>query len=382
MSKPKTIPTEFPVEIDGKIHFVKKGDYAKTLSGQLAISLKAEIKRDHVTQMLDAIEAGKKELPPEAPEEIQKLWDRVNEDWTKAVEEVERKEQEAADAKAAKEAEEKKKAEEEQELFLSVKDNNADIGTFSKMFDTGGEAMDRFIPKGNIKDEVLFAAFNSSFKLAEFSNWMKGDLVVALEDRGHLNVCAKIAEERGTPFQSIYRAAKTARVIKPEDRKPGVSFTVYAEIANGRLTKEAGEKGDKEHKENLAALIEKANTLGEDGKSILTSQTARDEVKKAQGKPTSSGGGSDVPPEDDPKAIFLVIDTQAESGQEVVFHKGFPKDLYASGAIVVNPKTNKRFAENGFRKDVANRWLEIAEYKPAEAPAPAAAAKKKAAKKK
>lgn len=366
MSKNIT-PTEFPITIDGTKHWVKKSDYAKSLSQQLAITLKADIKRDHVAQMLDAIlEKNMKELTGENPPELTKTFDKVLDDVAEARKEVTRRESEAEAAKLEEENKKKEAAEKEEKLFVAVKDNSADFQSLAKGFDTG-ENMDRFVPNEGTTDEELFAAFNSALSLSEFSAWMKGDLVVALEDRGHLNVCTKIAEERGIKFPSLYRMAATARAVPPANRKKGVSFTVYSEIANSKLD---------DDKTKNAAKKEKLFALADGG--TLTTQTAREAVHKEQGKKPSAP----VLPEDDEKRLFIVIDLGAETGQEIVTHTGFPKDLFAGGAIVIDQKTGKRFAENGFKKAAENRWLDLPVFAPpAPEPDPAPAATKTPAKK-
>lgn len=351
MSKPKVTPTEFPINIEGKIQWVKKAEYAKAVSSQLAIKLATDVKKSHIDQMIEAIEAGKKELGSDTPEEFVKVFTKVQEDYAEAQAEVGRKEE--AEKKAEAEAEEKKKQAEAAEiaLFDSVKDKQTDFGTLSKMFDTGGQNMDRFIAKEGTKTEDLFAALNAALKMGEFTGWMKGDLVVQLEDRGHINVCTRIAEANGIPFPSLYRMSRTARAVPPAQRQKGTTFTTYSEIANSKLSEKP-----EEHKKKVAELVDRANK-GE----FKTAVETRNAVKVAQGKSTDAP--TPTLPEDDAKAVFLVIDTNAESGQEVVQVKGFPKDLYTEGAIVVHLKTGKRFAENGFRKDAANRWLDVPEYK-------------------
>lgn len=365
MSKPKVTPTEFPINIEGKVQWVKKSEYAKAISSQLAIKLATDVKKSHIDQMIEAIEAGKKELGSDTPEEFVKVFNKVQEDYAEAQAQVVRNEE--AEAKKAKEAEEAKKAQEAKELALfdSVKDSTIDFGTLAKSFDTG-ENMDRFVAKKDVTDEQLFAALNASFHMGEFSSWMKGDLVVALQDRGHQNVVTRLSEQKGIPFPSLFRMSQTSRQFPPSERQKGVSFTFYSEIANAKFSEKP-----EENAKAVREVVAKALTEGK-----TKAQEVRELVKAKQGKPAPAGP---KPQEEDDKALFLVIDTQAESGQEVVTHKGFPKALFENGAIVVSLKTGKRFAENGFRKAAENRWLELPEYKaPEAAPEPAATPKKKA----
>lgn len=360
MSKSK--PTLLPLTIENETQWVKRADYVKAVSGQFAIQFKAEVGRTHINQMLDAIEAGKTGLGDDNPAEFIAVFDKVLEDYEAGQEHDDELELEAQRVKQEEEDAAKEKEEAEQELFLSVKDESAGFADLAKMFDTG-ENMDRFTPKKGVKDADLFSAFNASLSMGEFTSWMKGDLVVELEKRGHIGVCTKIAEERGMKFSSLYRMAKTAKVVPPESRVKGVSFTIYAEIANAKLAEKP-----EDHETKLLALLEKASS------GDLNTQTAREAVKEAQGK----GPKPDVLPEDDAKRTFLVVQVDAEGGDEVKTVKGFPKLAYEDGAIIIDLKTGARFAENGFRKAAANRWVAVPEYKaPEPEPEPEKPAKKK-----
>jgi hypothetical protein len=349
MSKPKVTPTEFPVTIDGKVCWVKKGDYSKAVSSQAAIKYAVDVKRDHITQMIEAIEGGKTEMGGDTPDEFQKIFEAVKKDYNAAVAEVERKDREKAEATAKEEQEKKDKEAGEIALFEKSKGLTTDFVSLSSMFDTGGENMDRFVAKDGATDDDLLAAFKASLKMGEFTGWMKGDLVVQLEDRGHINVCTRIAEDMGVPFPSIYRMARTARAVPPAKRVKGVNFTTYSEIANAKL---ADKKEEQEAK--LSYLLKGA----EEGK-FKTALETRAAVKTAQGKVPPPV----LTPEESPKNKFLVFDLEAESGKEVSLTIGFPKKAQAEGCIIVDLKTGKRFAENGFRKDAAKRWLELEEVK-------------------
>lgn len=371
MSKPKVKPTEFPVNIDGKIQWVKKGDYAKAVSSQLGIKLKTDVRKTHIEQIIDAIEAGKKEMGPDTPPEFVTVFDTVAKDYEAAQDEVIRKEQEEADKKAKEEEEKKEKEAAELALFESVKDTTLSFADLSDSFDTG-ENNNQFIAKDGTTDEQLFAAFNASLNMGEFTSWMKGDLVVEIENRGHVNVISRIAEQRGIPFPSLYRMARTARAFPPSERQAGVGFTTYSEIANAKFS-------DKPE-EQAKAVKELADKAISEGKTKALE--VRDLVKQKQGKPT--GPAPEKLPEEDEKRVFLVIDPEAESPNEVVTAVGFPKELFEGGAMVVDLKTGKKFAENGFRKSAENRWVELPTYTKPEPPkeekTQAAAAPAKAAK--
>lgn len=335
------------------INGVKRSQYTKATAEAFAVSLKADIKKAHVEAMLEACEKGQKELAGENPEEFIKLFGQVLTDYEAAKGEVAAeaaaKQKKIEDARA--EVENKVKA--ENDLFLSVKDSTADFATLGKTFDTGN--MDRFVPKENVSDKDLLIALNTGLRMGDFSNWMIGDLVKELEDRNQLNVVGRLAESTGKAYSSIYNAAKTSRAVPPEKRG-GASYTIFSEIANARFSKEE----DK----NLALqndLVDKAS------KGEFTTQSAREEVKKAKGvapKPT-------VLPEDDSFAKFLFINEDGTYGVAV----GFPRAEFDGGATVINPKTLSTFGS--FRAKPENRWTEI---EVTDAPEPKVEAPAKAAK--
>lgn len=346
-------PELLPVDIGGgDIQFLKRADYCKRTAENFALKLKAEIKRDHVNQCLELLDSGREELPDgDNPEELVKLFEAVSEDYRDAIQKVKDEKQKAEEDKAKKEAQAKEKAEAEEKLFLAVKDERADLSSLTRDFDTGGAEMNRFVPKGKVDDAKLLTALNTGLGMSEFTNWMIGDLIVALEDRGQLNVVARLAETRGVAYSKIYNDAKTARAIKPDERQKGVSFTVYREIANAKFTTEQ----EKDRK----ALIEQA------GEGKFTTQSVREAVRKVQGKTPPV----DFLPEEDPKKEFLVVDfnTADINGAGVQITVGFPKELYEAGSVVIDPKTKSKFVKNGFAKKVENRWEELPEY---EAPEP------------
>lgn len=366
--KPELLPADLG---GGQIQFIKRSDYARRTAETWSLKTKAEIKKDHVTQVLDALDKGQREISgDENPEPLVKLWDAVRADYDDAIKEVEKTQ---AAEKAKKEEEErlaKEAAEKEAALLKSAVEAPLDLSALTSKFDTG--SMDRFIPKGEVSNEELVGALKAGLKMAEFSGWMRGDLVVELEKRGQLGVVKKLAEQTGVPYSNIYNDARTARRFPPETRKSDISFTVYREVGSAKWTAE-------QEKAALPALV---NEVAE-GKH--NSQSVREAVKKAQGKETPAT----VAPEDDPKHKFIVIDPGLDLDQVVTIATGFPRDLVGGGVIIINPKTNKRFTS--LAKKGENRWEELGEYKPAaseeeqanNAATPAAKpAKKKAASKK
>lgn len=344
MSKPEPIKPELlPVDLGGgDIQFVKRADYAKRTAENFALKHKAEVKKDHVTQCLDFLDTGGRELEGENPEELTKLFDVVKEDYLDAVKKIEDDKAKAEEEKAAQEKAAKEKAEKEEALFVEVKNEKADFATLAKTFDTGN--MDRFIPRGKVSDQQLLAALNTGLGMSEFTNWMIGDLVVELEKRGQENVVARLAESRGVAYSKLYNDAKTAKAIPPDDRKSGVSFTVYREVANAKIPNEK--------------LEDKKKLLAEVGEGKHTTQTVREAVRKLQGKEDPV----DLLPEENPKKDFLIIDLNIEITKAVQMTTGFPKELFDEGAIIVDPKTMKKFAKNGFSKKPENRWEDLEEY--------------------
>lgn len=351
MSKAEPIKPELlPVDLGGgEIQFVKRADYAKRTAENFALKHKAEVKKDHVTQCLDFLDTGGRELEGENPEELTKLFDVVKEDYIDAVKKIEDDKAKAEEEKAAQERAAKEKQEKEDALFLEVKDEKADFATLAKTFDTGN--MDRFVPKGKVTDQQLLAALNTGLGMSEFTNWMIGDLVVALEDRGQLNVVSRLAESRGVAYSKMYNDAKTARAIPPDDRKPGISFTIYREVANAKIP------ADKQ--------ADKTKLLAAVGEGKHTTQTVREAVREIQGK----AAPADLLPEEDPKKVFLILDPNtADLTKAIVKTTGFPKELFDEGSIIVNPKTMQKFVKNGFAKKPENRWEDLEEYTKPEPP--------------
>lgn len=336
------VPELFPLTIDGKIEWVKRGQYAKQAAETQAIKLKADIKKAHVEEMLDAAEKGVTEMNSEAPDEMKKTFDRVRSDWDDAVTHVEEMEAEAQEAKEKAEAEAKEKEENENALVLKAKDSHVSLADLSKTFDTGN--MDRFIPKKDVDDATLLSALKAGMSMSEFSNWMIGDLVVALEDRQQLGVVAKLAESMGKAYANIYNAAKTARNVPPDKRTKGVSYTIFAEIANAKYSDKP-----EDHKKKMSELIDRAAA----GK-IESSQQARELKNAAAGK---TAPAAKLPEEND-KHEFIIIDHSQELVQVTV---GFPRELFDNGALILDKRTGKQF--QSFRAKPENRWSDLPIYK-------------------
>lgn len=361
--KPELLPADLG---GGQIQFIKRSDYARRTAETWSLKTKAEIKKDHVTQVLDSLDKGQRDIPgDENPQELVKLWDAVRADYDDAVKEVEEKQAKEAEEKAKAEADAKAKAEADAALVQTAVSAPLDFGALSSKFDMGN--MDRFIPKDGVTEEELVTALRMGLQLQEFTGWVRGDLVVELEKRGKLNIVKTLSEQMGIPYSNVYNDARTARRFPPEKRTKDVKFTVYREVGAAAWTTEQEQK-------TLPTLV---NEIAE-GKH--NSQTVREAVRKAQGKKDPEK----LAPEDDPKFQFIMIDPgiateDVDKGVQIV--TGIPKDLLGGGVVIINPKTNKRFM--GYLKKVENRWADLSEYKSASAeaaepqaptPAPAATA--------
>lgn len=357
-------PELLPVDLGGgDIQFVKRSDYAKRTADVFALKHKAEVKRDHVTQLLDALDKGQRDIDAAAnPEEIVKLFHVVLEDYNAGVEKVKSDKQAEKDAKDKADREAKEKQEKEEQLFTKMKDANPDLVSLSSIFDVGN--MDRFTLKPGVtaSDEDLLGALGTGLKMGDFNGWMVGDLVVQLEDRGLLNVVSRMAESAGQSYGNVYNNAKTARFVKPDDRRKGVSFTLYRELATAKFSEE--------EKKKVPALLAAVN----EGKH--NSQTVREEVRKIKGKEEPQ----DVLPEDNEKKPFIVIDPGLadDASQHVTISTGFPKELVGGGVTIIDPVTKMRFTT--MSKKPENRWEAVPAYvsaKEREAAEAAAAAEQK-----
>lgn len=338
--KPELIPADLG---GGDIQYIKRGDYAKRTADTYALKWKAEITRAQVIMMLDALDGGSREMTEDTPPELLKLFKIVMDDYDSAVQEVSRKEAEEKAAKEKAEKDAKEKAEKEEKLIVAVQDKSLNLASLSEKFDTGN--MDRFIPKGDVSNEEILAAFNSSMSIGEFSGWMQGDLIVELEKRGLSNVAQRLAEKVGKSYSHLYSNARTAKQFPPETRKKGVSFTVYREVGSTKFT-------DEQQKKNVPALVEEIAA----GKH--TTQTVREAVQKIKGKTEAAT----TLPEESDKDEFILIDPglQDDPLQFVTIAKGFPKELVGGGLTIIHRKTGKRFTS--MSKKPENRWDELPVY--------------------
>lgn len=374
---------ELPLTINGKTELVRQNQYAAHKATGFTASLKVNVTKKDVTDMIDMIVAGK-ELDQESPdngvwiqvyEEVKADIELAQDKFEERVAEEERKKQEEAAAEKAKQ---------DRALSLVTTASSVDktlaFASLGEKFDLGAN-LNQCVPKEGTTVEDALTGLVASFNMAEFTNWAKGDLVAWLESKGEEQAMVILCQQTGIPYKSIWRMAATARAVPPEKRDPAVSFTTYSEIALADFSKEKKLIGDKAAEYNKATreeLLAKvapapAKTGNEEADKaakaqvITTALDARAAVAAAQGKVV-------IPP--DPNAVdlekhsFLVFDTEDKT---VSFTKGFPKSLDKEGYIIVHEKTNR--SAEGFGDD--RKWIALPEHKepaPVAATAPAAAA--------
>lgn len=353
---PKYNVENLPLTIDGKIEMVPRRQYCNHKAQTLTIKHKTDIKKGPVSDMIDMIVAGK-----ELQEGNEPVWEKVYEEIKEDIELAQDKNAEAITA-ANQAAEEKKQAEEAlvlKEKQLVEAATSTDVTkTFASLgdkFELG--SMDRCIPKGDVSDADLMSALVAGMAMENFSNWAKGDLVSELEKRGHENAMQKLCETTGVPYKSIYRMAVTAREVPPDSRKPGVSFTTYAEIANARFSTD-----EAKNKAKLAEVIAKVGEkklTGDEKKDatananiITTSQEARKAVQIAQGKTITAPDPNKVDLEKD---SFIIVDTEAGSIQTCT---GFPAILAGNdGVVIIHAKTQRKSYDAK-----GNKWTALDKY--------------------
>lgn len=335
-----------PITIGGAEHMVNKSKYAKHIANELSITLKADIGQKNVIDLIQVIEAGKP-LSSDNPEEWHKAYAKIETDIKRAQEIIAEN-----DLEAKKKAEEQAAAaatKEKNELALAEGAKSINVSeSFSRMgelFDLG-ESLDRCVVKEGVEvsDADLMAGFATALRMGEFSNWAKGDLIVQLEDRGHDGAMQKYCEATGTPYQSVYRMAVTARAVKPTERVKGVSFTSYQEVATARL--------DKDEKINDTKRAELLNQVGKG--AFENAAKVREAVKAAAGKTP--------PPPKDPMAvdkeedIFIVVNYDERNTSQ---HVGLPAwALNDSSIELIHARTVRAITDT-----VGNRLAELPKAK-------------------
>lgn len=391
MANTKLQTETLPLTIEGKIEMVPARQYANHKAATLTIRYKVDVKKGQITDLITMIAAGK-ELDENNEEVWHKIYAEIKEDielaQDKMEEQVRLQNEEAA---KKKEEEEAKIVEEKQLVQYATGVNIAEtMATLGDLFDLGN--MDRCVPKGDVTNEQLMGALVVGMNMDNFSNWSRGDLVAELETRGHEKAMVELCEITGVPYKSIYKMAVTAREVPPDMRKPGVSFTTYAEIASARYSKD--DKEDKAKKEALIGKIGEKVITGDEKKDavanqniITTAQQAREAVKIAQGKPTVAPDPNAVNLEKD--LFFVVNHDVTDFGVKTA--TGFPFSLADKDAeqIEIIHVKSKRVAY-GFTKKNGPKWTALSEHKEPEpeepeapevpeAPAPAKGGKKAAA---
>lgn len=371
MSTEKLNIENLPVVMPGgKVEMVPKRQFCNHKAQTLTIAHKVNVTKGQISDMLDMIVAGK-----ELDESNEPLWHDVYKELVEDINLAQQKNAALVDEKnrLAEEAKAAEDAKNGAAIALVESAKNVDVATvfstLSDRFDLGN--MDRCIAKEGTTDEDLMQALVAGEKIEEFSNWAKGDIVLELEKRGQEKAMVKLCEETGIPYKTIYKFAVTAKNVPPENRKKGVAFTTYAEIAGARFsTTEA--KNQEVLAEVIAKVGEKTGDEKADAQVITTAKEARQAVKAAQGK-------SVTPP--DPNAVdlekheFLVINTDDNTVSKAT---GFPRPLEDTDGIkIIHVKTLRSAYGAGNKL----KWTALSEYKePAPEPEPAAEPAKKGAK--
>lgn len=378
---------QLPLVIEGKTEMVPARQYYNHKAQTLTIKYKSDIKKKDVEAMVKMIADGK-----ELEEGNEEVWTKVYADVKEDIELAQDKVQEqiAAEEEAArikKEQEEAKDAGEKALVnFAANVDVAATMASLGDLFDLG--QMDRCVPKGDVSDEQLMGALVVGMKMDNFTNWAKGDLVAELEKRGHENAMTSLCEQTGTPYKSIYKMAVTAREVPPDMRKPGVSFTTYAEIASAKFSEDPAIHKSK-MEEIVGKIGEKPAKTGDEKADaaaaatvITTAQEARAAVKAAQGKTVTPPDPNKVDLDKD--TFFIVSHDLEDLGTKVC--TGFPTQ-FAGDDIektqIIHARTARYMHTYSDKKGPS--WTPLDKYEhpkpaPAEPEKPAAAAKKPAAK--
>lgn len=380
MSQTKLQVEQLPLVIDGKTVMVPARQYANHKAQGLTIKHKVDIKKKDVEAMIKMIVEGK-ELEEGNEEVWTKVYAEVKEDIDLAQDKY--AEQIAAEEEAARLKKEQEDAKLEGEKALVAFAENVNVAetmaSLGDLFDLGN--MDRCVPKGDVSDQQLMGALVVGMKMDNFTNWAKGDLVAELETRGHENAMTELCKQTGIPYKSIYKMAVTAREVPPEMRKPGVSFTTYAEVAGARFSEDVALQKSK-MEEMIAKVGKKTGDEKADAGVITTSQEAREAVKAAQGKTVTPPDPNKV---DLDKDTFFIVSHDLDSlGTKVSV--GFPNEFAEDDdekTQIIHVKTAR--VMYGYTVKNGPKWTPLAKYEhptpepEPEAEKPAAAAKKKPA---
>lgn len=268
----------FPITEKGATTYVPKNKYVSSRSAQLSKKVdKGGLGvpcPDETVKALVAMVIKGEELDPESPKEMIQAFDLITADVKDTKEhlkelagEEEKKKQEQIQAFEKKQA---------YELTLIEAATDAEVvSNFDEIFDTTNR--NRCVPRGDVTDEQLVGALAFGFSLQSWSQWTIGDIVVALEDRGHENVVVQLCENFKQAYSTVSNSARVCRAITPEKRDDyTLPFNTIREIALAKY-----DDDDKKNVKARGALLDKAQ------KGNFNQKEARAAVKIAQGKEES-----------------------------------------------------------------------------------------------
>jgi hypothetical protein len=349
------------VEVGGKEHLVKKGQYAKQIANELAISLETDFKQSNILDLIGLVEQGKG-LNADNPEVWHKAYERVKSDMDRtmdilAEQEADKQAKEKADKEAAENKEKAELALVDSVATLDVSRSFADL---SEKFDLGSDLNQCRLKEGvEVDDAEMLGYFVTAMKMGDFSNWAKGDLIVQLEDRGHERAMQEYCQRTGTPYQTVYRMAVTARAVPPEKRVKGVSFTAYQEVATARL-----DKDEKANSTKRDALIERVGKgVGEkvDGAEFKNVQDIRAAVREAAGKEPPAPKDPDAV--DREKDTFIVVNWAERNTYKMT---GLIEEYMTDNDVeILHAKTARRMNDTK-----GARWGKLEELKATPPPEP------------
>lgn len=310
----------FPITEKGATTYIPKTKYLSSRAAQLSKKpdkggLGVEIPVDTVKALLGIV-LKKEELATDASDEHVKAFELITADTESAKEHLEELTAVEEEKSKTEAAEQEKKRTYEASLILASKDAKV-ISNFNDVFDTTNR--NRCVAKDGVTDEQLVGGLAYGFSLQSYSQWVIGDIVVALEDRGHDNVVIQLCADFKQSYSTISNAARVCRAVKPEERDNyTLPFSTIREIVLANY--------EDDEKKNIVArkkLLDKAQKGGFDQKE------ARAAVRIAQGKEESL----DAPKS--PRYLVGVIANLSTS----TFNSEKPK--FSEDTFVVDIKTQK-----------------------------------------
>lgn len=341
MPKPKKAKIElYPITEKGAEQFVPKAKYISSRAAQLSKKpdkggLGVAVETSVFKELMKIAESNG-ELAAESPDEMVKAFDLIKVDLKRAGEHLEELEEKKAEEQKKELALLEEKKNYEAELFSSVGDAES-LKNFDQVFDTTNR--NRCVPKEGVEvtDKQLIGALAMGFSLEDMSDWVQGDAVRQLEDRGHQNVVSAIAEKFKVPYSTLSAKARVCREIPVSERdKLTIPFGTVATIQNAKFADEP--KANQQIKQKL---LKKAQ--GEK----LTQTQARDLVRVTQGKEPTAGAGDKNP-------RYLELNTEALGKSK--FLKDKPD--YSDSTFVVDIRAHKFLDRQNTAKDGEPEKLE------------------------